>query len=146
MILLCAALVLMSCNAQKQAPVSQENVGESFVFSYPYVFPYYLNGGEQGLQSDFYSALAKTAPVTQECVKGRAVVSFAVSKDGNIDPNSIKLVRNKSVPEDYIKAAIEAIKGLGKFEPGKMDGQPKKVSLSLPVIYPVPLDRIRTSE
>ena len=84
--------------------------------------------------------------MTQECVKGRADVSFTISKDGTIKANSIKIIRNLSVPDDYMNVAIEAIKGLGKFEPGKFNGETKNVNYLLPIIYPIPLDRIKTSE
>lgn len=98
------------------------------------------------MQADLYSTLSKTAPATQDCVKGRAVVSFIIKKDGSIDPGSIKVVRNKSVPADYIAAAIEAIKGLGKFEPGKMNGTPANVTWNQPIAYPVPADYVRADE
>ena len=70
--------------------------------------------------------------------------SFAITKDGSVDPNSIKLWRNRSVPEEYINAAIEAIKSLGKFEPGKLNGIPVKVTYNICIKYPIPLDRVKT--
>lgn len=112
---------------------------EHRVYYEPEQTPHYLNGGDKGLLSDFYTTLSKIAPVTQDSIKSRAVVRFTVSKDGSIDPNSIKILRNRSVPEDYMDAAIEAIKKLGKFEPGKMNGVPLNVTYTLPIEYPVPL-------
>lgn len=108
--------------------------------------PLYLNGGSVGLLSDFYTILEKTAPVAQDCVNGVALISFKILKDGSIDPNSIKIIRNRSIPEDYMNAAIGAIKKLGKFEPGKINGSPLNVTYNLPVKYPVPLEYIKTSE
>lgn len=55
-------------------------------------------------------------------------------------------MRNRSVPEDYMDAAIEAIKSLGKFEPGKLNGIPKNVTYNISIEYPVPLEFIKTSE
>ena len=97
------------------------------------------------MMNELYSAISKTAPAKQECVSGRAVVRFDISEEGQIDPGSIQIIRNLSVPADYLDAAIEAIKGLGRFEPGRMNGKPKKVSWTLPIIYPIPLDRIKMS-
>ncbi|RXE69148.1 hypothetical protein ED352_12945 [Muribaculaceae bacterium Isolate-002 (NCI)] len=145
LVLLCVAMFGTSCNAHKLTSTSNTNV-ESEIFANPEQTAYYLHGGDKGLLSDLYTALLNTAPVTQECIKARAVVRFCISEDGNIDANSIKILRNKSVPEDYMDAAIEAIKKLGKFEPGKINGVPKKVWYSLPIIYPVPLDKIITNE
>lgn len=133
-------------NTQKQDSISQDRIVESEVFYEPELQPYYLNGDTNGLLKDLYTTISEIAPVTQECVKGRAVVRFDISKDGQIVANSIKVLRNSSVPDDYLKAAIEAIKKLGKFEPGKMNGIPKKVAWNLPIIYPVPLEYIKTTE
>lgn len=98
------------------------------------------------MRNDLYTTLSKTAPIVQDSVNGRAAVIFVISKDGQIDNNSIRVIRNRSVPDDYLKAAIEAIKGLGKFEPGKMNGIPVRVTYTIPVIYPVPSDFINKSE
>ena len=111
----------------------------------PLLNPYYLNGGGDGLLNDLYTTLSRIAPLTQDSIQGNAMFSFAITKDGSVDPNSIKLWRNKSVPEEYINAAIEAIKSLGKFEPGKLNGIPKKVTWNICIKYPVPLDRIKTN-
>ena len=144
--LLCVALFNTSCNTHKHTPISNTNVDELVIFYEPEQQAYYLNGGDKGLLNDLYTILLKTAPVSQECINARSVVRFCVSENGIIDSNSIKIVRNKSVPEDYMNAAIEAIKKLGKFEPAKMNGIPKKVWYNLPIIYPIPLDKIITSE
>lgn len=146
MIFLSVALSQTSCNTQKHTPTLHEKADESEIFSDPEQQPYYLQGDKKGLMNDLYSALLKTAPATQECISGRAVVRFDISEDGRIDSNSIKVIRNLNVPEEYVEAAIGAIKSLGRFEPGKMNGIPIKVSWTLPIIYPVPLDRIIAGE
>ena len=144
--LLCIALVQTSCNTHKNTSALQDNIVESGIFFEPEQQPYYLHEDTKGLLKDLYTTISETAHVTQECVKGRAVVWFDISKDGKIDANSIKVIVNRSVPDDYLKSAIEAIKKLGEFEPGKMNGIPKKVAWNLPIIYPVPLENIKTPE
>lgn len=136
----------ISGNAQLRTASSDGNMSESEIFYEPEQQPYYLHGGNEGFKKDLYAILLKTAPVTKDCVTGRAFVSFNISEDGQIDSTSIKVNRNKSVSDDYLKAVIEAIKKLGKFEPGKMNGTPKKVTYNLPIIYPIPADFIKTSE
>lgn len=133
-------------NIHKENSTSQDEIVESEVFYEPEQQPYYLNGDTKGLLKDLYTTISEIASVTQECVKGRAVVRFDISEEGQIDVNSIKVVINKSVPDGYLKAAIEAIKKLGKFEPGKMNGIPEKVAWNLPIIYPVPVKYIKTTE
>lgn len=144
--IMCVALILTSCNTHRIASTLPDNIDESKIFNNPEQQAYYINGGDKGLLNDLYTYLFKTAPVTQECIKGRALVSFKISKDGQIDSNSIKVVRNIAVPEDYLKASIEAIKNLGKFEPGKMNGMPLKVTYNLPIIYPIPMEYIESRE
>ena len=56
------------------------------------------------------------------------------------------MIRNRAVPEDYLKSAIEAIKKLGKFEPGKMNGTPLRVTYYVSIIYPVPPKYIKITE
>ena len=108
--------------------------------------PVYINGGDKGLLRDLYSNLSSAITSQSDSIKGRCVFKLAVSKDGTIDTETIKLVRNTSLPEEYVNAAKEAIKKLGKFEPGKMNGTPQKAWFNLPVIYPIPLDKIEPSE
>lgn len=144
--LLCVALVQTSCNTYRQTSTSQDIIDESKLFFEPEQQPYYLHGDAKGLLNDLYTIISETSPATQECVKGRAVVSFIISEDGQIDTSSIKVIRNRSVPDYYLKTAIEAIKNLGKFDPGKMNGTPVRVRYNIPVIYPVPLEYIKTTE
>lgn len=146
MILLCLALTYASCGASRLISTSTSAPDESKIFYDPEQQPCYLNGGVKGLLNDLYTSLSETATIAQECITARAVVSFAISKEGQIEPGSIKVISNRFVPDDYLKAAIEAIKNLGKFEPGKMNGTPVRVTYCLPVRYPVPAEYIPGSE
>ncbi|MBD5183806.1 MAG: hypothetical protein HDS97_02805 [Bacteroidales bacterium] len=144
-ILLGVALSQTSCSTHEDITTLQNKVDESKIFfCCPEQQAEYLNGGNAGLLNDLYSTLLKTQPAIQDSVTARAVVKFSISKNGIIDLNSIKIIANRNVPEDYLDAAIEAIKGLGTFEPGKMNGIPKKVTFNLPIIYPVPLEFVKT--
>lgn len=135
-----------SCNTHKQNTTVPNNESVSEIFFEPEQQAYYLHGGSEGLLNDLYTTLLKTALVTQECVSGRVAVRFVISEDGQIDSNTIKVIKNWAVPEDYIDAVILAIKSLGKFEPGKMNGTPKRVAMTLVVLYPIPVDIIKTNE
>ena len=132
--------------SNNQSSALHDSDDEPMILWDPVQQPYYLNGGSEGLLNDLYNAMVKTVPVTQDRVKGRALVSFIISKDGQIDTTSIRVIRNKSVPDDYLNAAIEAIKNLGKFEPGKMNGIPKNVTWNQPIIYPIPVDYLKPTE
>ncbi len=133
-------------NTHKEDSTSHDNVNEQVVWGHPYINPYYLHGGNKGLYNDLYAILQKNATVSHNSVKGRAAVRFIISEAGQIDYNTIKIERNWSVPDDYLKAAIEAIKKLGKFEPGKFNGTPKRVRYNIRIDYPVPLDMTNAAE
>ena len=92
--------------------------------------------------------MIKIAPVTQDSISGRALVRFDISEEGLIVPASIKVIKNRNVPEDYLDAAIEVLKGLGRFNPGKLNGIPHKSTWALSIRYPIPLEYVdsRTSE
>lgn len=143
MILLFVASFTISCSKQN-ASSFQRKVEEPQLLVEIESPPLYLNGSDDGLMSDIYAAILKTVPVTQDSVSGWAAIRFNITEQGLIDPNSIEVLRNRSVPDDYLNAAIEAIKGLGKFMPGKVLGEPLTVGYMVPILYPVPLDRIKT--
>lgn len=148
MILLGVASFPISCSPHKHTTTFQGEIeiNESKIFHQPEEQAHYIRGGKKGLLHDLYTTILKSAPVTQDSVTGRAYVQFKITKHGIIDPNSIKVIRNRYVPDDYMNTAIEAIKSLGNFEPGKMMGTPVTVTYLLPIIYPVPTDHIKTSE
>ena len=57
-------------------------------------------------------------------------------------------MRNKSLPNDYIEAAIDAVKKLGKFSPGKrytneQKWETVKVRYTLPIVYPIPIEYVK---
>lgn len=144
MALLCVALFPISCNTHKYSTALQDDVNESKIFYEPEQQPFYLNGGGQGLLNDLYTTMLKTGSISNDSITGRAVVTFYITEIGKIDPNSIMVFKNWSVPDDYTSKAIEAIKHLGKFEPGKMYRTPMKVRYFLPIIYPIPLEYIKS--
>ncbi len=108
--------------------------------------PAYINGGDDGLLRDLYCYLSTVSLSQSDSIKGKCIFTFAISKNGIIDVETIKLARKTTLPDEYVNAAKEAVKHLGKFKPGKMNGIPKKVWYNLPIIYPIPLDKIITSE
>lgn len=148
MTLLGVALSQTSCSTHEEITTLQNKVDELKIFENPEQPAEYLNGGNLGFRNEIYSKLIKIAPVTHDSISGRALVRFDVSEEGLIVPDSIKVIKNRNVPEDYLDAAIEVIKGLGRFNPGKLNGIPHKSTWALSIRYPVPLEYVnsRTSE
>ncbi len=107
-------------------------VEEPLVF--PEVMPAY-DGGETQMFKD----LAKSMVYPQVCLEngfeGRVFVQFVVEKNGKI--SNIKILRQ---PEgDFGKMlgneAIRVVKNLKEFTPGSLNGEPKRVVMTLPIVF-----------
>jgi len=113
--------------------------------------PVYLNGGGDGLLRDLYCNLSSASLSQSDCIKGKCFFTFAISKDGTIDVETIRLVRKTSLPDEYVNAAKESIKHLGKFQPGRRFNskeekwEPQRVQYTIVVIFPIP-SKYLTSE
>lgn len=84
--------------------------------------PVYKNGGDSGMLRDLARNIA--FPVTDKPLSGRLVMKFPIDYDGKIVHDSIKVVRNLSdLPQEYIDAAVRAIKMLGDFTPPQKAGK-----------------------
>ena len=107
-------------------------VEEPLVF--PEVMPAY-DGGETQMFKD----LAKSMVYPQVCLEngfeGRVFVQFVVEKNGKI--SNIKILRQ---PEGDLgkvlgKEAIRVVKNLKDFTPGTLNGEPKRVVMTLPIVF-----------
>ena len=85
-----------------------------------------LSGGMKALQKSIqYPEMAKEAGI-----EGRVIVQFIVDKDGAVTNPTVA----QGVHEQLNEAALEAVKQQA-FSPGRQDGEPLKVQMSLPVTF-----------
>lgn len=72
-------------------------------------------------------------PKTAEAdgVEGRVYVQFIVTEEGHV----IKAIPTNSVREDIDKEAVRAVLEMPKWKPGKKDGKPVSVELTLPIVF-----------
>ena len=88
-----------------------------------------LSGGMKALQKSIqYPEMAKEAGI-----EGRVIVQFVVDKDGTVTNPMV----TKGVHEQLNEAALEAVTQQA-FSPGRQDGEPVKVQMSLPVTFRLP--------
>ncbi|MGE5400631.1 MAG: energy transducer TonB [Ignavibacteriales bacterium] len=112
-------------DAPKQDIVKEEVKEEAFTFveempSYP--------EGEEGLlmfirENVVYPEIAKRAQV-----EGKVMVEFVVEKDGNI--SNVRVV--KGIGAGCDEEAVRVCKLLGRFRPGKQNGKPVRVRMTIP--------------
>ena len=67
----------------------------------------------------------------EEGVSGRVVVEFVVGKDGSI--SNVRVVRSRHTALD--KEALRVVKAMPNWIPGRNNGQPVKVTYTLPVTF-----------
>jgi protein TonB len=86
-----------------------------------------------------FKDLAKSMVYPQVCLEngfeGRVFVQFIVEKNGKI--SNIKILRQ---PEGDLgkalgKEAIRVVKNLKDFSPGSLNGEPKRVVMTLPIVF-----------
>ena len=88
-------------------------------------------GGEAAMYKYLGDNIVYPSAASEEGIQGRVVVEFVVGKDGSI--TNVKVVRPRHPALD--KEAVRVIKSMPKWIPGRNNGQPVKVTYTLPVTF-----------
>ena len=88
-------------------------------------------GGEAAMYKWLGDHISYPAQASEEGVSGRVVVQFDISKTGDIE--NVKVVRGRHPALD--KEAMRLVKAMPKWQPGRNNGQPVKVTYTLPVTF-----------
>lgn len=88
-------------------------------------------GGEAAMYEWLSKNIIYPSAASEEGVQGRVVVEFVVGKDGSI--SNVRVVRQRHPALD--KEAVRVIKSMPKWMPGRNNGQPVKVTYTLPVTF-----------
>lgn len=88
-------------------------------------------GGESAMYKWLSDNIVYPSAASEEGVSGRVVVEFVVGKDGSI--NNARVVRARHPALD--KEALRVVKAMPKWVPGRNNGQPVKVTYTLPVTF-----------
>ncbi|MDE6086501.1 MAG: energy transducer TonB, partial [Muribaculaceae bacterium] len=88
-------------------------------------------GGEGELMKYLNKNLTYPTLAAENGIQGTVLLQFVVQKDGSI--GEVKVVRSKD--PDLDKEAVRVVKGMPKFIPGRMNGQPVNVWFTLPVRF-----------
>ena len=107
-------------------------VEEPLVF--PEVMPAYP-GGETQMFKDISTAMIYPPLCLENEFQGRVFVQFVVEKNGKI--SNVKILRQ---PEGDLgkmlgNEAIRVVKNLKEFTPGSLNGEPKRVVMTLPIVF-----------
>lgn len=88
-------------------------------------------GGESEMYKWLGANIVYPPAAAEEGVSGRVVVEFVVGKDGSI--TNVRVVRPRHPALD--KEALRVVKAMPKWIPGRNNGQPVKVTYTLPVTF-----------
>ncbi|MDE7385526.1 MAG: energy transducer TonB [Muribaculaceae bacterium] len=88
-------------------------------------------GGDGELMKYLQKNLTYPTLAAENGIQGTVLLQFVVQKDGSI--GEVKVVRSKD--PDLDKEAVRVVKGMPKFIPGRMNGQPVNVWFTLPVKF-----------
>ena len=88
-------------------------------------------GGLDGLMEYLSTNIVYPPVAAEKNIQGKVLVQFVVEKDGSV--GEIKILRSVDINLDY--EAIRLCKGMPKFEPGLVNGQPVRVWYTLPINF-----------
>ncbi|GAB2797150.1 protein TonB [Hymenobacter luteus] len=91
------------------------------------VFP----GGQEALAKAIRKTLKRPSGPRQS---GRVLVNLVVRTTGEV--TDVQVAPGQGLNAAYAAAAVECIRGLPRFEPGKRNGKTADTAITLPVLFP----------
>lgn len=88
-------------------------------------------GGVEAMYAWLGQHISYPAQASEEGVQGKVIVQFDVAKDGSIV--NVKVARGRHPALD--KEAVRLVKAMPRWNPGRNNGQPVKVTYTLPVSF-----------
>ena len=104
----------------------KENVGAGITMP---EFP----GGNDGLFRYLAENTSKPEVTDSYLMHGKVLVSFIIGKDGEVEPESVKVVRGTDPLLDA--EAIRVVKNMPKWEPAKQFGEPVEFTHTIAVVF-----------
>ncbi len=111
----------------EEKPVVEDKVYNMAMVEQTPEFP----GGTQALYKWLSDHINYPSVAAEEGVQGRVIVEFVVSKTGDVE--NVHVLRGRHPALD--KEAVRVVKGMPKWNPGRNNGQPVKVTYTLPVTF-----------
>ena len=132
LLFLSAFLCTLSFGAFAQSEVSVDD--EVFVVVEEQAeFP----GGLDSMYAYIHKNLKYPELAKEKGIEGRVFVSFIIEKDGSI--SNVKILRG--IGGGCEEAAVEMIKNMPKWKPGKQRGKPVRFQFNLPIKFELPKDK-----
>ncbi|MEE1303431.1 MAG: energy transducer TonB [Bacteroidales bacterium] len=94
-------------------------------------------GGLDSMYAYIQKNLVYPEKAKAEGIEGRVFVTFTIEKDGSISNILIK----RAIGGGCEEAAVEMIKNMPKWKPGKQRGKPARFQFVLPIKFELPKDK-----
>jgi protein TonB len=117
--------------ADPHTPVGNQ-IEEPLVF--PEVMPAYP-GGETQMFKDVATAMIYPQICLENEFQGKVFVQFVVEKNGKISNVNVLRQPEGDLGKVLAKEAIRVVKNLKDFSPGSLNGEPKRVVMTLPIVF-----------
>ncbi|WP_118951098.1 energy transducer TonB [Taibaiella helva] len=88
-------------------------------------------GGDAALKKYLCLNLRYPSKAIDEKVQGEVVVSFLIDEQGRISD----IAATKGIGYGCDEEAIRVVKAMPRWQPGRLEGQPVKVTYNLPVVF-----------
>ena len=112
---------------QETKPVEEEKVYNMAMVEQQPEFP----GGTAEMYKWLSSHINYPAAASEEGVQGKVIVEFVVSRTGKVE--NVRVLRGRHPALD--KEAVRVVKAMHAWNPGRNNGQPVKVTYTLPVTF-----------
>lgn len=94
-------------------------------------------GGLDSMYAYIQKNLVYPEKAKAEGIEGRVFVQFVIEKDGSISNILVK----RAIGGGCEEAAVEIIKNMPKWKPGKQRGKPVRFQFTLPIKFELPKDK-----
>ena len=112
---------------QEEKPVEDDQVYNMAMVEQQPEFP----GGTQAMYKWLSDHINYPAVAAEEGVQGKVIVEFVVSKTGAVE--NVRVLRGRHPALD--KEAVRVVKAMPKWNPGRNNSNPVKVTYTLPVTF-----------
>lgn len=94
-------------------------------------------GGLDSMYAYIHKNLKYPEAAKEKGIEGRVFVSFIIEKDGSISNILVK----RAIGGGCEEAAVEMIKNMPKWKPGKQRGKPVRFQFTLPIKFELPKNK-----
>lgn len=116
--------------SEREFAVSDESDNRPIFYTGPMDFPEFP-GGDAALRDFIVDHTVYPASAIRDRVEGRVYVQFAIGKDGSVSALGVR----RGVRQDLDDAAMEVVRQMPDWKPGKHEGELRRVLYSIPVNY-----------